>query len=68
MKLLELNFGSEHKLESERKDRIASELGLDDDGVLNIIQLSSNNQPHSTKVYYRQPHEFDNNIYQIPIR
>ncbi|KAL0547141.1 hypothetical protein IC582_017066 [Cucumis melo] len=27
--LLESNFGSEHKLESERKDRLASELGLD---------------------------------------
>ncbi|XVF59582.1 hypothetical protein PTKIN_Ptkin07bG0287500 [Pterospermum kingtungense] len=27
--LLELNFGNEHKLESERKDRIASEVGLD---------------------------------------
>ncbi|KAD3640781.1 hypothetical protein R6Q59_003469 [Mikania micrantha] len=27
--LLEQNFGDEHKLESERKDRIASELGLD---------------------------------------
>ncbi|KAK3413966.1 hypothetical protein EUGRSUZ_I02464 [Eucalyptus grandis] len=27
--LLEQNFGSEHKLESERKDRLASELGLD---------------------------------------
>ncbi|XP_010244326.1 PREDICTED: homeobox-leucine zipper protein ATHB-40-like [Nelumbo nucifera] len=27
--LLELNFGSEHKLVSERKDRLASELGLD---------------------------------------
>nr|DAD40659.1 TPA_asm: hypothetical protein HUJ06_014982 [Nelumbo nucifera] len=27
--LLEMNFGSEHKLESERKDRLASELGLD---------------------------------------
>ncbi|POO02588.1 Octamer-binding transcription factor [Trema orientale] len=27
--LLEINFGSEHKLESERKDRLASELGLD---------------------------------------
>ncbi|XP_022943109.1 homeobox-leucine zipper protein ATHB-40-like [Cucurbita moschata] len=27
--LLETNFGSEHKLESERKDRLASELGLD---------------------------------------
>ena len=27
--LLELNFGDEHKLESERKDRIALELGLD---------------------------------------
>ncbi|XVF15715.1 hypothetical protein REPUB_Repub09cG0179600 [Reevesia pubescens] len=27
--LLEHNFGNEHKLESERKDRIASELGLD---------------------------------------
>ncbi|KAJ7952967.1 Homeobox leucine zipper protein [Quillaja saponaria] len=27
--LLERNFGDEHKLESERKDRLASELGLD---------------------------------------
>lgn len=27
--LLEQNFGSEHKLESERKDRLAMELGLD---------------------------------------
>ncbi|XP_039010494.1 homeobox-leucine zipper protein ATHB-40-like [Hibiscus syriacus] len=27
--LLEQNFGNEHKLESERKDRISSELGLD---------------------------------------
>ncbi|XP_023518445.1 homeobox-leucine zipper protein ATHB-40-like [Cucurbita pepo subsp. pepo] len=29
VKLLEMNFGDEHKLESERKDRLASELGLD---------------------------------------
>lgn len=27
--LLEVNFGNEHKLESERKDKLASELGLD---------------------------------------
>ncbi|KAK9108803.1 hypothetical protein Sjap_016863 [Stephania japonica] len=27
--MLEMNFGSEHKLESERKDKLASELGLD---------------------------------------
>lgn len=27
--LLEQSFGSEHKLESERKDKLASELGLD---------------------------------------
>ena len=27
--LLEMNFGNEHKLESERKDKLASELGLD---------------------------------------
>ncbi|CAO2830670.1 unnamed protein product [Amaranthus hypochondriacus] len=27
--MLEMNFGCEHKLESERKDRLASELGLD---------------------------------------
>lgn len=29
MTLLELNFGNEHKLESEKKDRLASQLGLD---------------------------------------
>lgn len=29
MNMLEKNFGSEHKLESERKDRLAAELGLD---------------------------------------
>ncbi|OVA18663.1 Helix-turn-helix motif [Macleaya cordata] len=27
--LLEMNFGNEHKLECERKDKLASELGLD---------------------------------------
>lgn len=27
--MLEMNFGDEHKLESERKDRLAAELGLD---------------------------------------
>lgn len=27
--MLEISFGCEHKLESERKDRLASELGLD---------------------------------------
>lgn len=27
--MLEMSFGCEHKLESERKDRLASELGLD---------------------------------------
>ncbi|KAE8665927.1 Homeobox-leucine zipper protein ATHB-21 [Hibiscus syriacus] len=27
--VLELNFGNEHKLESEKKERLASELGLD---------------------------------------
>lgn len=29
MKILEENFGNEHKLESEKKDRLAMELGLD---------------------------------------
>lgn len=29
MNMLEINFVNEHKLDSERKDRIASELGLD---------------------------------------
>ncbi|XP_073156597.1 homeobox-leucine zipper protein ATHB-40-like [Henckelia pumila] len=29
MSMLEQSFGSEHKLESERKDRLATELGLD---------------------------------------
>ncbi|XP_057982148.1 homeobox-leucine zipper protein ATHB-40 [Malania oleifera] len=27
--MLEMNFGNEHKLESERKDRLASQLGMD---------------------------------------
>ncbi|VVA99506.1 unnamed protein product [Arabis nemorensis] len=29
VRMLEISFGDEHKLESERKDRLASELGLD---------------------------------------
>jgi len=29
MNILEENFGNEHKLESEKKDRLAMELGLD---------------------------------------
>lgn len=29
VKMLEQSFGSEHKLESERKDKLAAELGLD---------------------------------------
>lgn len=29
LNFLEMNFGSEHKLESARKDRLATELGLD---------------------------------------
>ncbi|CAH2051319.1 unnamed protein product [Thlaspi arvense] len=29
VRMLEMSFGDEHKLESERKDRLASELGLD---------------------------------------
>ncbi|WOG93128.1 hypothetical protein DCAR_0312409 [Daucus carota subsp. sativus] len=62
--MLELNFVNEHKLDSERKDRIASELGLDPRQVEDEYTKLKNEHDNTVVEKCQLQNELD--VYAVP--